>query len=148
MKADLIEIAAAGDASLTDLLALRGHPLNARCGQRGLCRGCMVDLVDGELTDAEGGKVAAGASVRSCQMHVAEGGKAIVRIHSQARISRAPQVGETFFIDVPCGLSPVILPTPGKDTGFAIDVGTTTVGVLLVDLVTGEGVARAGDFSA
>jgi uncharacterized 2Fe-2S/4Fe-4S cluster protein (DUF4445 family) len=148
MKEDLVEINASADASLTDLLALCGHPLNARCGQRGLCRGCMVDLVDGGLIDAGGGKVLAGASVRSCQMRVPEGGKVKVRIHSQARISRAPQVGETFFIDVPCELSPLISPTPGKDTGFAIDVGTTTVVVLLVDLATGEVLARAGDFSA
>lgn len=148
MNADLIEIDASTGASLTDLLALCGHPLNARCGQRGLCRGCMVDLVDGELTDADGGKVVAGTSVRSCRMRVPEGRKAVVRIHSQARISRAPQVGETFFIDVPCEFSPVISPMPGKDTGFAIDVGTTTVVVLLVDLGNGEVLARAGDFSA
>jgi uncharacterized 2Fe-2S/4Fe-4S cluster protein (DUF4445 family) len=150
MNSGLIEIEAADDpaVSLTDLLALRGHPLNARCGQRGLCRGCMVDLVDGELIDAGGGKVAAGASVRSCRMRLPEGGRAVLRIHRQARISRAPQVGETFSIDVPFELAPSVSAMPGKDTGFAVDVGTTTVVVLLADLETGEVLARAGDFSA
>jgi uncharacterized 2Fe-2S/4Fe-4S cluster protein (DUF4445 family) len=150
MNSDLIEIEAAESSSipLTDLLARRGHPLNARCGQRGLCRGCMVDLVEGELIDADGGKVVAGASVRSCRMRLPEGGRAVLRIHSQARISRAPQVGETFFIDVPCELAPSISWETGRDTGFAVDVGTTTVVVLLADLKTGEVLARAGDFSA
>lgn len=150
MNSDLITIEAGESSaiSLTDLLARRGHPLNARCGQRGLCRGCMVDLVDGELIDADGGEVLAGASVRSCRMRLPEGGRAVLRIHSQARISRAPQVGETFFIDVPCELAPSISRDTGRDTGFAVDVGTTTVVVLLADLETGEVLARAGDFSA
>ena len=37
---------------------------------------------------------------------------------------------------------------PGaRDTAFAVDVGTTTVVVLLVDLVTGEVLSRAGAFN-
>jgi uncharacterized 2Fe-2S/4Fe-4S cluster protein (DUF4445 family) len=134
--------------SLTDLLALRGHPLNARCGQRGLCRGCMVDVVEGDLIGADGVRVTSGATVRSCQMRLPDHRKVVLRIHSQARISRAPQVGETFFVDVPCELSPLFPPAGCKDTGFAVDVGTTTVVVLLADLTTGEVLARAGDFSA
>jgi uncharacterized 2Fe-2S/4Fe-4S cluster protein (DUF4445 family) len=150
MNADLIEIEGDGSSggSLTDLLAERGHPLNARCGQRGLCRGCMVDLVEGALLDASGETVAAGASVRSCQMRLPEHGRVVLRLHRQARISRAPQVGETFSIDVPYEFCPAIAAMPGKDTAFAVDVGTTTVVVLLADLVTGEVLARAGDFSA
>ena len=35
----------------------------------------------------------------------------------------------------------------GRDTAFAVDVGTTTVVVLLVDLVTGEVLSRAGAFN-
>jgi uncharacterized 2Fe-2S/4Fe-4S cluster protein (DUF4445 family) len=150
MKADRIEIQSDGPSagSLTDLLAARGHPLNARCGQRRLCRGCMVDLLEGELLDASGEVVAAGASVRSCQMRLPEHGRVVVRLHRQARISRAPQVGETFSIDVPYELCPAMPAIPGKDTAFAVDVGTTTVVVLLADLATGAVLARAGDFSA
>jgi uncharacterized 2Fe-2S/4Fe-4S cluster protein (DUF4445 family) len=150
MNADRIEIKGDGSSagSLTDLLAARGHPLNARCGQRGICRGCMVDLLEGELIDRDGETITAGATIRSCQMRMPEAGEVVLRIHSQARISRAPQVGETFFVDVPCGFAPSVSPGPGRDTGFAVDVGTTTVVVLLVDLWTGEILARAGDFSA
>jgi uncharacterized 2Fe-2S/4Fe-4S cluster protein (DUF4445 family) len=150
MMPEVVELEAdvSSARSLTDLLALRGHPLNARCGQRGLCRGCMVDLLEGELMGADGERVASGTMVRSCQMRLPEHRKVVLRIHSQARISRAPQVGETFFVDVPCELSPLFPPVGIRDTGFAVDVGTTTVVVLLADLTTGEVLARAGDFSA
>lgn len=150
MTDDLIELDGGPDSSgtLTDLLASRGFPLNARCGQRGLCRGCMVDLVDGELLDADGATVPPGVSIRSCRMRLPRKGRVILRVHPQARISRAPQVGETFFTDVPCELSPLIPSLPGKDTVFAVDIGTTTVAVLLADAATGEILARAGDFSA
>jgi len=150
MTDGLIELAGASSSngSLTDMLAGRGIPLNARCGQRGLCRGCMVDLVEGELEDADGRKVSPGDSIRSCQTRLPHMGRAVIRLHAQAVISRAPQVGETFFIDVPCGLSPLIPARPGKDTVFAVDIGTTTVVVLLADAATGGILARAGDFSA
>jgi uncharacterized 2Fe-2S/4Fe-4S cluster protein (DUF4445 family) len=150
MNHELIDLDAGDSAtdSLTDLLALRGHPLNARCGQRGLCRGCMVDLLEGSLIDASGNAVTGGESIRSCQMRLPPKGRVLVRIHSQARTNRAMQVGETFFIDVPCGIEPSIAADPGRDTAFAIDVGTTTVAVMLVDLATGAILARAGDFNA
>lgn len=149
MNSEVIEIK--GDASgrsLTDILALRGHPLNARCGQRGLCRGCMVDLLEGELAGPNGERVGPGVAIRSCRMRIPQDGAVVVRIHGRAMISRAPQVGETFFIDVPCVLAPAVPSRPGKDTAFAVDIGTTTVVVLLVDLATGEVLSRAGDFSA
>ena len=150
MTDDLIELDGGPDSSgtLTDLLASRGFPLNARCGQRGLCRGCMVDLVEGELLDADGATVGPGVSIRSCRMRLPRKGSVVLRVHPQARISRAPQVGETFFTDVPCEFAPLIPSLPGKDTVFAVDIGTTTVAVLLADAVTGEILARAGDFSA
>ena len=138
----------AGPGSLTDQLAACGHPLNARCGQRGLCRGCMVDLIEGTLLGPDGESVGPGATVRSCQMRLPPGGKVSVRIHPQARISRSAQVGETFVIDVPVEFDPATGARPGKDRAFAVDIGTTTVVVVIIDLTTGAILSRAGDFSA
>lgn len=140
--------AATADASLTDHLAALGQPVNARCGQRGLCRGCMIDLVEGNLIGPGGEVVGPGTAVRSCQMHLPPGGNVVVRIHPQARISRAARVIESFAIDVPVALDPVIAPVPGKDLAFAADIGTTTVAVVILDLACGKILARAGDFSA
>ncbi|MEI7954076.1 MAG: ASKHA domain-containing protein [Verrucomicrobiota bacterium] len=135
-------------SSLADLLALHNFPLNTRCGQRGWCRGCMVALLEGELLDGTGATVTAGGLLRSCQVHVPRGGRVVVEVPERAHIGAAPQVGETFLIDVPFGLAPLFAPKDGRDTGFAVDIGTTTVVVLLVDLASGVILSRAGGFNA
>jgi uncharacterized 2Fe-2S/4Fe-4S cluster protein (DUF4445 family) len=139
-------IAVAGDGrSLADALAARGLPLNTRCGQRGLCRGCEVELREGSLV-IEGGVVAAPATVKACRARVA--GDVAIHLPSRSRIEHKPQVGETFEIAVPYAHQPLFDFIPGqRDTAFAVDIGTTTVVVLLVDLVTGEVLSRAGGFN-
>lgn len=153
MNRETVTLHAAGaavtpGATLTDLLAAHGHPLNARCGQRGLCRGCTVDLLDGELLDRDGAVITAGTTVRSCQTRLPDGGSVVLGIHPQAHISRAPQVGDSFLIDVPVGFDPAFTAGTGKDCAFAVDIGTTTVVVLLADLADGRILSRTGDFSA
>jgi len=134
------------DVSLAELLEMRGFPLNTRCGRRGLCRGCEVELLEGSLRcGAE--TVRAPAAVRSCRARAIE--PATVLIPSRSRMEHRPQVGDTFRIDVPYAHQPLFRPDgEGRDTAFAADLGTTTVVVLLVDLVTGEVLARAGGFNA
>jgi uncharacterized 2Fe-2S/4Fe-4S cluster protein (DUF4445 family) len=131
--------------TLAAICAEHGLPLNTRCGQRGLCRGCEVVLQDGTLqTDA--GDLSAPATVRACQARFAD--SATIQIPARSRIEHQPQVTETFAIAVPCAHQPLFTPEPGvRDMGVAIDVGTTTVVVLLADLVTGEVLSRAGAFN-
>ena len=131
--------------SLADTLAANGLPLNTRCGQRGLCRGCEVELREGSLV-IEGGTVAAPATIKACRARVA--GDAAIHLPSRSRIEHKPQVSETFEIAVPYAYQPLFSFTPGgRDTAFAVDVGTTTVVVLLVDLGTGDVLSRAGAFN-
>ncbi len=131
--------------SLADTLAAHGLPLNTRCGQRGLCRGCEVELREGSLV-IEGGTVAAPATIKACRARVA--GDAAIHLPSRSRIEHKPQVSETFEIAVPYAYQPLFSFTPGgRDTAFAVDVGTTTVVVLLVDLGTGDVLSRAGAFN-
>ena len=131
--------------SLADTLAANGLPLNTRCGQRGLCRGCEVELREGSLV-IEGGTVGAPATIKACRARVA--GDAAIHLPSRSRIEHKPQVGETFEIAVPYAHQPLFPFVPGqRDTAFAVDVGTTTVVVLLVDLVTGDVLSRAGAFN-
>jgi uncharacterized 2Fe-2S/4Fe-4S cluster protein (DUF4445 family) len=130
---------------LAELLAAHGLPLNTRCGQRGLCRGCEVLLHEGSVL-LEGGAVRAPATVQACRVYLT--GSARVHIPARSRIEHRPQVGETFEIAVPYAHQPLFPPVPGRrDTAFAVDVGTTTVVVLLVDLVTGDVLSRAGAFN-
>jgi uncharacterized 2Fe-2S/4Fe-4S cluster protein (DUF4445 family) len=130
---------------LADVLAAQGLPLNTRCGQRGLCRGCEVELRAGSLL-TDNGAVSAPATVQACRARLA--GPAFIHIPARSRIEHRPQVGETFEIAIPYAHQPLFSPVPGvRDLAFAVDVGTTTVVVLLVDLVTGEVLSRAGAFN-
>lgn len=130
--------------SLADTLANYGFPLNTRCGQRGLCRGCEVQVREGTVCSADGTEFAAPATVRACQMRIA--GPVSLHIPARSRIDHRPSVSETFRIEIPCAHKPLFAPGE-RDTAFAVDVGTTTVVVLLVDLVTGDVLSRAGGFN-
>jgi uncharacterized 2Fe-2S/4Fe-4S cluster protein (DUF4445 family) len=131
--------------SLADTLATHGLPLNTRCGQRGLCRGCEVELCQGALK--LNGRVAfAPAIIQACQGRLTD--EVSIRISERSRAEHRPLVAETFEIDIPYALQPLFEPKPGeRDTGFAVDIGTTTVVVLIVDLVTGEVLSRASGFN-
>jgi uncharacterized 2Fe-2S/4Fe-4S cluster protein (DUF4445 family) len=133
------------DRPLADVLAAYGLPLNTRCGRRGLCRGCEVILQAGDLLE-DTGVLASPATVRACQARATA--RAIIHIPSRSRIGHKPQVTDTFEIAVPCAHQPLFTPVSGlRDTAFVVDVGTTTVVVLLVDLVTGQVLSRAGAFN-
>lgn len=136
---------AAAERSLADVLAANGLPLNTRCGQRGLCRGCEVELRDG-AADVEGKTIAAPATIKACRARLES--DAAIFIPARSRIEHQPQVSETFEIGVPYAHQPLFGCVPGRrDTAFAVDIGTTTVVVLLVDLTTGEVLSRAGAFN-
>lgn len=131
--------------TLSDILAAHGFPLNTRCGQRGLCRGCEVVLREGSVM-VEGTRVHSPATLRSCRTRI--DGPITLGLPARSRIEHKPQVGETFEIAVPCGHDPLFTPDGIRNTAFAVDIGTTTVVVLLVDLTTGEVLSRAGGFNA
>jgi uncharacterized 2Fe-2S/4Fe-4S cluster protein (DUF4445 family) len=134
--------------TLAEFLASRAFPLNMRCGGRGLCRGCEVSLVRGELS-LNGKSIAAPAKLRACQVRLRGGMDAQVHLPDRVRLSMEPQVEESFRVDSPFSLSPVFACEAGKrDTVFAVDIGTTTVAVLLADLSSGRALSRAGAYNA
>lgn len=131
--------------SMADILADSGLPLNTRCGRRGLCHGCEVELREGSL-ESNGRVVSAPAVVQACQVRRA--GSASIFIPPRSRVEHRPQVCEAFEIAIPYAYLPLFNTVPGlQDTAFAVDVGTTTVVLLLVDLVTGTMLSRASGFN-
>lgn len=145
---ELLEISVSGEhpRRLTEVLAAHGQPLNTRCGQRGLCRGCEVVVSDGTLM-IDGHTLHAPATVPACQVFIEA--DVSIQIPARSRIEHRPQVGESFEIGVPYAHQPLFGAVAGqRDTAFAVDVGTTTVVVLLVDLITGDVLSRAGAFNA
>jgi uncharacterized 2Fe-2S/4Fe-4S cluster protein (DUF4445 family) len=133
-----------GAEMLSKVLAQHGFPLNTRCGQRGLCHGCEIVLQKGALMMGNC-EVTAPATLRACRVRLH--GPITLTIPARSRIEHKPQVGETFEIAVPCAHDPLFPVNGTHDTAFAVDVGTTTVVVLLVDLTSGEVLSRAGGFN-
>jgi len=96
---------------LTDVLRLLDLPLNTRCGQRGLCDGCLVELVQGGLQQvADGTPVAAdgeAVSLRGCELAVPVAGAAVVHIPSRSLLAHQPQVVTSFRLNVPRAHDPL-----------------------------------------
>jgi len=143
-KAD-IEIEAGGartrlavdrlDRSLADILAASGYPLNTRCSQRGLCRGCRV-TVDGDPPD----------DLLACQFFLSPGESLRLAIPARSLLSHAPSVVSDFETGVSVGNDPIF---SGSGTlGLAVDIGTTTVALLLVELTSGNVLGKATALNA
>ncbi len=96
-------------------------PLNTRCGGRGLCRGCMVEI--------------GGETVRACQTLCADVSEVTIPEPSQRdhRINgiSAFEIGSHRY---------ALRPRAG--IGLALDIGTTTVAAALWDLQTGACLAQ------
>ncbi len=94
------------DAStvLTSLLRAAELPLNTRCGLRGLCDGCLVELLSGELIHvASGQSIAAGESqeaLRACEYRLAGGSDAEIRVPGRSLLAHEPQVVTSFSVNV------------------------------------------------
>ncbi len=201
---------------LTEVLRGAGLPLNTRCGQRGLCDGCLVELLDGSLEDSDGSERVelVGELLRGCELCVPATGTARIHLPARSLLAHQPQVVTSFRLNVPrahdplwqaltvrvedlsdprplcesiraavaaeldCGLpiewdAELTAVQPDQNGGYhvvlehrgdhrtlhavdvvqpaygvAVDIGTTTVVVLLVELTTGRVVAQASALNA
>jgi uncharacterized 2Fe-2S/4Fe-4S cluster protein (DUF4445 family) len=146
-RQDLIVPAVETGLPVSELLARQGCPLNTRCGGRGLCGGCEVELCAGSLQRiADGARVAANATARlkSCQMRL--GGEPIeLVVPARSMLRHEPAVVAEFRLNIPWARDPLV---PGTRYGAALDIGTTTVALLLCDLATGRVMGEASAFNA
>ena len=134
--------------SLAELLAHRGTSLNTRCGGRGLCRGCEVEVRSGELQSLEGGEPVAAVPdrpVRACRFRALPGRPLSIAVPARSLLRHEPAVVAEFRLGVPWAQDPLV---PTAAYGAAVDVGTTTVALLLTELATGKSLAGASSFNA
>ncbi len=137
-----------GALSLATRLAHAGHPLNTRCGQRGICAGCTVELLGGSFQQKDGRVISAGAEIKACQGDVVAETDAVISVPARSVVAHRPQVVTTFKLGVTAAHQPIVPVTPGiSDHGLAIDIGTTTVVVALVDLSSGAIVREESAFN-
>jgi uncharacterized 2Fe-2S/4Fe-4S cluster protein (DUF4445 family) len=192
--------------------------LNTRCGQRGLCDGCIIDLISGALIQTASGDViqADGTAqrIRGCEYKIPTTGAAEIHVPVRSLLAHRPQIVTSFRLNVARAHDPLWQcvriepgdvnqnpPTPDtlchaiaeqddrslpiiashelrnaaflpdevlhlqmtyqgqswlldqrrsrkRGYGAAIDIGTTTVVVVLVDLDNGDVVASASALNA
>ncbi len=196
---------------LSDLLRRASLPLNTRCGQRGLCDGCLIELVSGELVHLRTGQTvhANGSAVllRGCEHRLSPTAGATVRVPERSALGYEPRIVTEFRLNVTCSHAPLYqqieltqaqdicqaiarlrpgLPvqitesaqaqaqalasapfvfcgiehrgdhrlvtavTAQRDAamlGAAVDIGTTTVVVFLIDLTNGQVIGSAASFN-
>ncbi len=157
--------------TVADALRRAGLPLNTRCGERGLCQGCEVELIAGRLSSDDGLlEVQADATrplVQGCRYRLVAGTVATIEIPRRSLLTHAPQVVTSFRLDVPRTSAPLWRRTAAECAwsyhgdhwtrdavvalpalGAAIDVGTTTVVVVIANLETGEVLGQASALNA
>lgn len=141
---------------LSEVLRREGMPLNTRCGRRKLCQGCVVELVDGAVVHCDSGEVVvvedSPKMLRACEFAVGgEGGGVVeIRVPERSVLAYEAQVVSEFRTCVSRAHDPIWCDEDAgieQPIGVAIDVGTTTVVVVLVDLKTGEVVGSASGFN-
>jgi uncharacterized 2Fe-2S/4Fe-4S cluster protein (DUF4445 family) len=128
---------------LSALAAEAGFPLNMQCGGQGACKGCMVKLLSGTFRVGEQ-KIEAPADVRACKTFVLSE-KAEVEIPARSLLN----IGECSSADFYATRKNLFQTLEKVDGqyGIAVDIGTTTVAALLVELSTGKILARESAYN-
>ena len=136
-------VAASTEKSLLAALAAAGvTDVDAPCGGRGRCRKCAV-IVTGPVRSLDTGTAHAAVRERLLACRFAPAGDIEVEPAAAGEI-RIAAAGE---IRIAAAGADDIAPG-GRGLGAAVDIGTTTVAVLLYDLSTGKLLGSAGERNA
>lgn len=137
-----------GGALLAELAAEAGFPLNMQCGGQGACHGCMVKLGAGTYCIGETETVvAAGKTLeaRACKTVVLSE-EARIEIPARSLLSIGECASADFYAKRQNLFVPVADAKEGE-LGIAVDIGTTTVAAILVELSTGRILARESAYN-
>jgi uncharacterized 2Fe-2S/4Fe-4S cluster protein (DUF4445 family) len=140
-------------ASILDAAGLAGEPLAAECGGRGACGRCLVRVESGEVPEYRVVRREAGSPhVLACLTPVH--GPLTVSTLEEARlprlISRDRDTGVAplqAWAPWPLDLDPIAPCDGPEDLGVALDLGTTTLRLVLVRLSDGVIVGEAGSYN-
>lgn len=143
----------ASRAPLSSVLRHESLPLNTRCGERGVCDGCLVDLRAGRLLLEEDAGMtrpieAPRDRLRACRLRLVPGENVTVHVPDRSLLTHRVAAETDFVLPTRRRHDPLGLPTSVSNSlGLAIDLGTTTIVVMLVELHTGRILARAAEFN-
>ncbi|HTQ11653.1 MAG TPA: ASKHA domain-containing protein, partial [Fimbriimonadaceae bacterium] len=159
---------------LSEILRSSNLPLNTRCGERDMCAGCTIELIEGAVANLNDAALLqaqtpqrrenstpepntaipqhldtsalpnppAPEEFRACQYRPA-GETLVIRVPERARLTYAPQVLDSYRVNVPYARDPIA----AGGIGIAIDIGTTTVALQAIDLATGALDGKASGFN-
>jgi len=147
-----------GGALLAELAAEAGMPLNMQCGGQGACRGCMVNLIAGRVQVGET-VVDEPSEIRACKAVVLSD-EATIEVPARSLLSIGECASADFYATRKNLFHPPSLKSSGVTgplknnkgagsacLGIAVDIGTTTVAAILVDLATGKILARESAYN-
>lgn len=120
-----------GEPRLAQLLRENGYTVSTPCGGAGVCGRCAL-RASGALFPAP-----VDGQVLSCQTRLT--GDAEIWLSAQTELSNIALSGQQTF----AGIQPM-----AGAYGLAVDIGTTTIAALLVNLKTGEQIATAAKGNA
>ncbi|MCX6628429.1 MAG: ASKHA domain-containing protein [Candidatus Solibacter sp.] len=136
-------------ASLLRAAELASEPMRAECGGRGACGRCLVRILDGQVPEYRVLRREAGsAEVLACLTRVH--GPLTVQPLVEAQLPKL--VSGDRYIGVqplaawapwPLALAPLVECHGAEDLGVALDIGTTTLRLLLIRLSDGTIVGEA-----
>jgi len=88
------------------------------------------------------------ATVKACEVRLADSTNTHIQIPARSYLKYEPQIQTDYRVNITCGHDPLYRANPGEHPlGVAVDVGTTTVALLLVDLTNGKVVGHSAMFN-
>ena len=140
-----VTVFAVGGENVLDLARSANVPIDAPCSGNGTCGKCKVKVLEGDKEADDGWQLACGSFISSdAKFLVPDSASAYMSnittvVMKQGDGSSASSANEAEEPS-PCLFTE---PSPRLSFGLAIDIGTTTVSVLLVDMTTGDILAKA-----
>ena len=141
-----VAIAADPHSTLAQLLDTAGIRLNLRCSGEGICGGCRVVLASGSFRIAEQALTLPAGSQHeafACLTHVVSD-EAEVVIPSASVLETGGQIVSDFHAPNANSAQTTSATAP---LAAAVDIGTTTVALVLLDPATGRILARASQYN-
>jgi uncharacterized 2Fe-2S/4Fe-4S cluster protein (DUF4445 family) len=143
----------AGGATILQAAELACEPLRAECGGRGACGRCLVRILEGQVPEYRILQRESGfPHVLACltPVHGPLTVLPLVEAELPKLVSREQNIGAAplqAWAPWPLELSPIVESSGGEDLGVALDIGTTTLRLLLIRLSDGVIVGEAGAYN-
>ena len=140
-------------ATILQAAELSGEPVSAECGGRGACGRCMVRILEGEVPEYRILQRDAGfPHVLACltQVHgpltvLPLGEAQLPKLISRDRNTGLAPIAA--WAPWPLKLDPIVESAGAEDLGVAVDIGTTTLRLLLIRLSDGLIIGEAGAYN-